>query len=210
MCVRFIYTPTQIKRTFIKGQRNDQAIRTISNRLFFQLGCPRQIDKPHYYHQALYETMRIFIYRCMGFSRKGYLIMATLVTVNIEDLAELASKVCDMDTREKSPTVEEITSCHMLIQKMMAEHAFKYYGPDEGGTDATLPLNPLQVFPTLAVNSPAAVNNIESYEAFIQQGVNHSPCHRFITLVRNNAQRFILQIWKSIHEPLIASIWSRF
>lgn len=53
------------------------------------------------------------------------------VTVNLDDLAALADLICQRDSGEVPPTVENIGACHARIIKMMGEHASDYYGNDD-------------------------------------------------------------------------------
>jgi hypothetical protein len=57
--------------------------------------------------------------------------MANTVQVELADLAKLADLISERDSGKVSPTIENITACHVLIQKMMGEHVDQFYAPDD-------------------------------------------------------------------------------
>jgi hypothetical protein len=59
------------------------------------------------------------------------------VTVNLKDLAALASLISDRDTGKVPPSVENIDACHALIQDMMGEHAANHYAADNNAINAS-------------------------------------------------------------------------
>ncbi len=61
---------------------------------------------------------------------------ATHITVALADLSALADLICDRDTGNVPPTIENIGACHDLIIKMMGEHASKLYAADDGSEKA--------------------------------------------------------------------------
>lgn len=53
------------------------------------------------------------------------------VIVELSDLSALADLICERDSRESPPTLENIGACHGLIIKMMGEHSTAHYAPEE-------------------------------------------------------------------------------
>lgn len=56
--------------------------------------------------------------------------MSGTVVVELADLSKLSELVCDLDTRQSPPSIENIEECHHLIMKMMGEHVNEYYAAD--------------------------------------------------------------------------------